>query len=666
MNDPLFEPIAIGALELKNRIVMPAMHLDMTMDYTVTDRMVDFYAARARGGAAMICTGFATVDEHSGSMTNIGAHKDEFIPGLTRLAKTIRDNGARAVLQLNHAGRYNISFLMNGKHPVAPSPIASRLTKEEPKELTAEEIQEVIASFARAAARVKEAGFDAVEVLSGTGYLISEFLSPLTNQRTDAYGGDLEKRMRFGLEIMRAIKAATGKDYPLTVRMNGNEFMPGGSTREDLKTYAKRLTAEGVDALCINVGWHEARVPQVQTQVPRAAFAYLARGIKERVDVPVIASHRINKPGIARDLIADGMCDLVAMGRSLVADPELPNKARAGREHEIMHCVACTQGCFDALFKLAPVECLCNPLAGHEADRCIEPASEKKNVLVAGGGPAGMMAAIAAVDRGHSVALYEKSEVLGGQLHLAGAAPGREEFLQLATDLEAQLRGRNIQLNLKREVDRALLEARRPDALILATGAEALSPDIPGADLPHVAQAWDVLAGKVRTGRRVAVVGGGAVGMECAQYLADKGTLPADVLKFLLVHKAEEPQALYELATRGSKEVVLIEMQQKVGADVGKTTKWVLLKELEQSGVRTLVNAKVTAITDTGIKVETPDGPEEIPADSVVLAVGGRSLNPLEAIAKELGIATRVVGDAKSIGKAFDAVHQGFEAGRAV
>ena len=462
MTDPLFTPLNIGQLALKNRIYMPAMHMAMCVDFEVTDPLVAFYAARAKGGAGMICVGYATVDELAGNTQNIGAHDDRFLPGLTRLAAAIKDNGARAAIQLNHAGRYNFSFFIDGKRPIAPSPIASRMTRETPREMTKADIEGVIKSFAQAAARSKKAGFDAVEILSGTGYLISEFLSPLTNQREDEYGGSLSNRMRFGLEVVAAVREAVGPDYPLMVRMNGNDFMPEGNGREELQAYARALDAAGVDALCVNVGWHEARVPQIVSSVPRGVFAYLARGIKERVRVPVIASHRINDPAVARRLISDDMCDLVAMGRSLIADPELPRKAREGRENEVVHCIACAQGCFDNLFKLKTVECLCNPTAGHELECGPDADCTPKKVLVVGGGPAGMSAAVAAHDRGHHVRLVEAGDRLGGQLFLAAAPPGRGEFMELATDLARQMKLRGIQVTLGQTVSAAVLNDLAP------------------------------------------------------------------------------------------------------------------------------------------------------------------------------------------------------------
>ncbi len=666
MSDLLFEPIVINGMEVKNRIFMPAMHLNMCRNYEVSERLLAFYAERGRGGAGMITAGYASVDELSAHPAHIGAHSDAFIPGLTRLAGAIRQGGARSSLQLNHAGRYNHSMLLGGKKPVAPSAVASRLTGETPRELEGAEIQEVIGRFAQAAGRVQSAGFDAVEILAGTGYLISEFLSPLTNRRSDAYGGSSENRLRFGREVVAAVRAAVGNGFPLLVRINGNDFMPGGIGHQELRAFAGCLVEAGADALCVNVGWHEAPLPQIVTKVPRGVFAYLARGIKEAVAVPVIASHRINDPETARELLEDGMCDMVAMGRALIADPRLPEKARAGKEGEILHCVACGQGCFDNLFKMRAVECLCNPRVGHEETMATTPVDDVLRVLVAGGGAAGMSAALAAAERGHAVSLFEKSARLGGQLHLAGAPPGREEFAVLARDLARQVASAGIRVVLETEVDQGVLEAERPDAVILATGGTSAVPPVPGRELPHVVQAWDVLAGKARTGRRVAVVGGGAVGVETALALAERGTLSGEALKFLLVHGAESAEELLRQATHGSKEIVLVEMLDRVGGNFGRTTRWGMLQDLERFGIRVLAASRVQEVTAGGIRVETAGQLEEIAADTVVLAVGTRPHNPLQALLAQQGVPFRVAGDARQVGMAIDAIHQGFAAGREI
>ncbi|MBE0500950.1 MAG: FAD-dependent oxidoreductase, partial [Desulfuromonadales bacterium] len=582
MRDPLFEPISIGSLSIKNRIYMPAMHLNMCRHYQVTEQILAFYAERAKGGAGMITVGYASVDDLSANPMHIGAHDDKFIAGLTSLAQTIKQSGARGAVQLNHAGRYNHSMLLGGKQPVGPSAIASRLTGETPHALSVNEIEATVASFAAAAGRVQQAGFDAVELLYGTGYLISSFLSPLTNQRHDDYGGTRAKRMRFGLDVLGAVRAAVGAEFPIIVRVNGNDFMQKGIGQEAMHEFITLLERNGADAFCVNVGWHESRIPQIQTKVPRGMYSYLARAVREIVQVPVIASHRINDPELARELLTDGSCDMVAMGRALIADPYLPEKARTGREEEILHCVACAQGCFDHLFEMRAVECLCNPRAGHEYESLTAGPEKVKQVLVVGGGPGGMSAALAASRRGHRVTLVEQANRLGGQLFLAGAPIGRHEFVQLAEDLTRQVELEPIDLRLETCVDLAFIEQMQPDVVILATGGKSAAPPIPGTDLPHVVQAWDVLSGKVQVGQNVVIIGGGAVGVETALQLAEQGSLSGDALKFLLVHGAAEIDELRTLATRGHRKVVLLEMLDKLGVNFGKTTRWVMLDDLKR------------------------------------------------------------------------------------
>ena len=667
MENHLLQPIKINQMEVKNRIYMPAMHLAMCEDFKITDQIVQFYARRAKGGAGLICVGYATIDDMSGNSQNIGAHKDEYIKGLTNLAKGIKKNGAKAAIQLNHSGRYNFSFFMDGRQSVAPSPIASKFTRETPRELNVEDINKIINSFAMAARRAKKAGFDAIEILAGTGYLISEFLSPLTNKRKDEYGGSLENRMRFGLEVLKNIRQEVSPDFPLILRMNGNDFMPGGQGLEELQTTACEFVDKGsIDALCINVGWHEARVPQIVSSVPHSAFAYMARQIKEKVAVPVIASHRINDPELADQLIKDHMCDMVAMGRSLITDPDLPQKTMEGRQKEIVHCIGCAQGCFDNLFKLKHVECLCNPEAGHENQTLGSKPEKSKNIMVVGGGAAGMSAALTAKKQGHKVTLYEATDKLGGQLYLAAMPPGREEFAQLAKDLITQINLENIEIKLSCRVDEKMISQECPEVVILATGAKPLMPPIPGADSPNVVSSWDVLTGKANTGQKVVIIGGGAVGVETALFLAEKGTLDADTVKFLLINRAEDPETIFKLATKGTKDIVLLEMIDKIGKDIGKSTRWGMLQDLSRFGIKTSIETKALEITDKGVKVSSKQGEKIIPADTIVLAAGSFSYNPLEKILKKQGIEYKVIGDAGQIGLAFDAVHQGFKAGNEI
>jgi len=647
---------------------MPAMHLNMCIEFEVSDRLCEFYAERARGGTGAICVGFVTVDTAGGMPTNIGGHDDKFVPGLRKLALAINNNGARSVAQINHQGRYAFSmFLKKGETPVAPSPIASRLTGETPRELKSDEILTIIDKFAQTARRVKEAGFHMVEVLAGTGYLISEFLSPLTNHRTDEWGGSEENRMKFGCEIVKAIRKINGPDYPIIVRMNGNDMMDNGMRGDDLRRFGKALEDAGADALCINVGWHEAQVPQITMGVPRANYAYLSRRMKETVGIPVIASHRLNDVDDARDLIENDFCDMAGMARALIADAYMPIKAMEGREEEIVHCCACGQGCFDHVFLLKPVECLLNPKAGHELDYPIEKAAKAKKVAIVGGGVAGMAAALAATERGHDVTLFEKEYYLGGQIVIASMPPGREEFGVLADDLETQVRLAGVKINVGFEVTAEMLKEGGFEAVILATGALPVTPPIPGAGRPNVIQAWDFLKGECIVGKRVVIVGGGAVGVETAIALAEIGTLPAETLKFLFLNNAESVDELRYLATHGVKDVTLVEMIAKVGKDIGKSTRWTMALDMKRYGVKTLTNTKVIEINDEGVLVEQKGGKQELlPADTVILAAGSKPHCPLKEKLEGSGMEIAVIGDASKVALAFDAIHNGFKAGKAL
>jgi len=665
--DPLFQPIKINKLEIPNRIYMTAMHLNMLTEYEVTDRICEFYAERAKGGTGAICVGFVSVDRLGSMPLNIGGHEDKYVPGLAKLASAIKNNGSIACAQINHTGPYAYSMMLpKGERPVGPSEVRSDFTNELPRELSQTEILEIIDKFAQTTRRLKEAGYDMVEILMGTGYLVSAFLNPKTNKREDEWGGTPEKRMKFGVEVLKAVRKIAGPDFPIIIRMNGNDMLPGGMRGDELRNFAKALEAAGADAFCINVGWHEAKVPQITMGVPRGNYAYLARGMKEVLKVPVIASHRINDVDDMRMFLEHGYCDMIGMGRGLIADPFFAAKAKENREEEILHCIACSQGCFDHVFILKPVECMVNPEAGHELDGDIQPAKKKKKVAVVGGGPAGMQAALAAHKRGHEVTLFEREEFMGGQLLLAGAPPGREEFHEMIEDYEVQLLAADIDLELGVEVTAELLKEEGFDAAILATGAEPFTPPIPGVDGPNVIQSWDYLAGLEETGRRVVVVGGGAVGIETALALAEVGTVPPETLRFLLIHGAEDIEELRRLAVHGTIDVTMVEMLPKIGKDIGKSTRWTMLSDLERYNVKVLVKHKVLEINKEGVVVEGADGKKTIPADTVVMAVGSKPYNPLEEPLKAMGMEVVVVGDAKKIGLAFDATHAGYRAGREI
>ena len=659
----LFSPIKINSMELENRIVMTAMHLGYTPEGDVTDRLKDFYSLRARGGVGLIIVGGCRIDEYGGMSNMIGIDDDRYIPGLKNLTTIVRGSGAKIAAQLYHAGRYTHSSMIDGRKPFSASAVRSKLTGETPRTLEIKEISAVQDRFAEAAYRAKESGFDAVEILGSAGYLISQFLSPLTNLRKDEYGGPFENRMRFGLEVAKKVRKAVGTDYPVLMRIAGNEFMEGGNANPEAIIFASELENAGIDLFNVTGGWHETRIPQLTMFVPRQAFVYLARGIKSAVSAPVLASNRISDPHIGEEIIRNGEADLVTMARALLADPNLPNKARLGKAHLIYHCVACNQGCFDSIFRLEPTTCLVNPRAGREGELQPIPAPIPKKVLVIGGGPAGMKAACTAAERGHQVTLAEKQDRLGGQLLLNRRIPGRKELVTAATDLINNLKALKVDIMLGREADPLLIKETSPDAVVIATGARPVLTDIPGINSPKVVQAWDLLAGNAYVGKKVVIVGGNAVGLETALYLGSQGTLSPEVLHFLMINRAESFETLTQMLNTGIKEVTVIEMTKRVGQDIGASTRWTVLAELRRLGVTIMTGSKAVGITSEGLKIQKEGGPAFLAADSIVIAAGSVSEDRLGSEIESLVPEAYTVGDAKEPRNALDAVREGFLAG---
>ncbi len=661
----LFTPIPFGSLRLRNRIVMPAIHLSYTPEGFVTDRLVDFYVERAAGGVGLIIVGGCPIDEYAGGRFMIGLSEDKFLPGLRTLTDSVHEHGVPLAAQLYHAGRYSLSAQI-GRQPLAPSALKSSLTRETPREMTLEDVQRTIGSFAEAAGRAKEARFDAVEISASAGYLLSQFLSPIANARTDDYGGSFENRIRFALEVVEAVRHEVGSDYPIIVRIAGNDFMEGGNTNQEARLFARELEQAGVDAINVTGGWHETKVPQITMAVPRGAFTYLAQGVKRVVDIPVVSSNRYSDPLLADRVVRQGLADLIAMGRPLIADPDLPRKAEEGRLDEIVHCVACNQGCFDHVFALQPVACLMNPRAGREGKYEVKQVTNRKRVVVVGGGPAGMEAAITAATRGHNVTLLEKDKRLGGQLNLAAISPGREELGTGVLSLCSQLTKARVEIKMSCQATTEAILAEGPDAVVIATGAEPTVPDIPGADGENVVQAWDVLADQVDVGQTVVVLGGGAVGCLAALHLAQMGTLDAPTLRFLVENRAETWDTLEELASTAAKRITLVEMMPKLGKDIGLSTRWTVLQNLRRRGVEMVANATAKRISPEGVLTVVDSEERLIEGDTVVLAVGVLSDNTLHGALRHHIGELYLIGDAKSPRKAYDAIQEGFEAGMAI
>ena len=660
MYTKLFSPIFINTVEVRNRIAYPSMGLLYSNDGAFNDRYYDYFREKARGGAGIVTVGPVGIDKVGGMGVTLSLKGDDTIPAFAKCAEIIKQEGARAWVQLFHAGGYAASWLIDGETPMAPSSVYNSYSKETPREMTSDDIGQTIENFIRGAERVKEAGFDGVEIIASAGYLITQFLSPIRNIRTDEYGGSFENRTRFPREIIEGMRKRLGPDFPVTIRMAGNDFIPGSNTGVEAQDIARVYEKAGVDLINVTGGWHEARVPQLPMRVPISAYSYLALNVKRAVSVPVMASNRIADPGTAEQIIRDGVADMVNLGRVLLADPQWPLKAKEGRAREIRPCVACNQGCTDTIFSGQPVFCIVNPRAGYEGVRVIEKTASPKNIMVVGAGPGGLEAAVRAAEAGHNVSIYEKGPDIGGQLWIAGVPPHKKDIHEILRYYRSMINRPNINCLLNTTVSIDMIKDLHPDYVILAEGAAAAMPHVDGIDDEHVVSAWDVLKNDPPLGRKIAVIGGGAVGLETAHFLAAKGTISPETLHFLFVYNGESIERLKELTTKGVKDVTVFEMLPKTGADVGKSTRWVLTGDVERLGVKVITGAKVLSVGKCTVAYEKSGIRGEEKFDDVVIAVGSVSERTLADQIAATGIPFYVVGDGKRPARLNDAIHEAF------
>ena len=633
----LFSPIKIGVMELKNRIMLAPMELEFNApDGYITERTKGYFLRRARGGAALLTAQLATVVPDSQVMP---AHEaiwdDKFISQWEELAKAIHDAGSKLSIQLTHGGR-ECRSRFTGQQPVSPGSIASPATRETPRQLTVAQIEELIEKFGEAARRVREAGADAVEILGAQGQLVHNFMSPLANNRADEYGGNLEGQAKFPVEIIKRVRKKIGSNFPLIFRMVASDLVEGGLTLEDTKTIAPWLVAAGANALHVTAG---AGFEVMYLCTPPADFApgcivELVGGIKSVVDVPVIAVQRIIDPVQAEQILQAGKADIISLGRALIADPDWPRKAADGALEDIRRCIGCCQGCIDCV----PATCLQNPEVGREKEYEIHPAKEPKKVLVIGGGPAGLEVAGVAALRGHQVTLYEKGSELGGQWLVASKAPKKDGFSEVLRYRIGQLNKLRVKIELNKTVTPALIEEVKPDVVVVATGAAPLIPQMPGVDRENVITAHQVLSGKADIGGKVAILGGGMVGCETADFLAERG-----------------------------KKVTIVEMLGKVAKDVGMCRKPPLMQRLTQAGVEILTSTSVKAISDTGIIADRNGVEENIGVfDTIVLALGATSVREIAEQLKGKVSQIYAIGDAVEPRKAIDAIADGARIGREI
>ncbi len=682
----LFQPISIGKLKLKNRIVMTCANASGGGGKHV----ICYYAERARGGAGLLIVGgMYTFDTGSGK-TFYGGRKDvteeesqairefalygeDLLPGLREFTRTMHDNGAKVAAQLLMTYEWKMGWKTNKEGPtelVSPSggPCGARLG--DTRAVTVDEIHQIVEEYGDAASVAQKAGFDAIEIHAGIGYFLNQFLSPHTNSRSDEYGGSLENRIRMLLEIVDSCQKKAGEDFPIVARISAEDFMEGGNTLEDTKPLAIALEKAGVVAIDVETGWHESPVPMVQQWVKPGAFVYLAEEIKKVVSIPVMTAYRIWDPVLADRIVAEGRADLVGMARALVADPELPNKAREGKFDDINYCIACCR-CLDTAISGECPSCAVNARVGREAVYNIETSTEKKDVLVIGGGPTGMEAARVAALRGHKVTLCDRGRRLGGSLLLACIMnPELPKFLKYQSK---QVRKLPIEVRLNTEVDTAFVERMQPNVVIVAAGGKPPTVEIPGVHRDNVLLSHDMLKAMVsspkkggalqrilwRLGslvlryidnpalirwglrfgfpfrKRVVIIGGGFAGCELADILAERG-----------------------------KKLTLLEESKRLGFDIGITTRWVVLMRLWQFGVRMERNASVLNITEKAVEAMVADSETCFEADTVALTLPLETNDKLARELQEKGWTVRSVGDcAATGGRIMEAMAAGFRAG---
>ena len=624
----LFSPIRISRLEVKNRIIMPALILNYPVSGTeLGEEWFTFYRRRAQGGAGMIIVGACHVtadgrqDEHQ-----IGVDHDGWLPALEKVSQVIADNGAVPILQLNHAGRYAKKEI-SGFEPVAPSAIVSKYTRQTPRELTTSEVELTVDAFAQAALRAKKAGFQGIELLGATGYLISQFLSAVTNQREDRYGGDFNGRLTFVGELIAAIKAEVGPDYPLIFRLSSTDNVEGGLDADDQLELAKKLTSWGVHLINVTAGWHDSPIHQIGPSVPQGHFIPYATRIKNEIDVPVSCAIRITSPDFARKAIAAGDLDMVTMARALIADPEWPNKAQNGDDQAVRKCICCCN-CFDRAFARSQIECSVNASVGKEN---LLPTSQPKNILVVGGGPAGMEAARILAERNHKVTLQEKRENLGGWLKAASTPPYKDELNELVHFQSFELERLGVTVHTGKSFDPSSGDF---DGIIVATGATERTISIPGLKNMPSYTGGEILAGSIIPQDPVVIIGAGLIGGETADYLCAKGL-----------------------------KVAMVEIQKKLLPDMGATLRWVLMQRLKKGEVSVFTSTEILEVKKEAVVIQTGTEQQELPAKSLVFAVGLESTHSTSSLIQEVNqtdLPYCIIGDGKQPRRIKDAVHEGY------
>ncbi len=649
--DLLFQPLRVGNLTLPNRLLMTSLKLGYAArDGRVTERHIAFYVRRARGGAGLMVTEPLYVQRNGRELpTQLGIDDDELVGGLRRLVDAVHQADGYIMAHINHAGRVANPKLVPEEERVSASDVVCLANGVAPRPLTRTGITGVVAAFAEAAHRVVEAGFDALEIPFSHGYLIHQFLSPHSNRREDEYGGPWSNRLRFGREVLSAVRETVGDEFPLVVRMNVQDYVDGGLTLADAEVLAPALEAMGVDALSITSGTMCESVPfcLYPTGTPKANLLPMAAAVRQKVRIPVAVAGRIRSPDVAREALAQGQADWIGLGRAFLADPDWVRKTREGDEEAILLCAACHQGCLARLRQGHGTSCMFNPLTGREAEIQILPAEKPRRVMVVGGGPAGMEAALIGAQRGHNVTLFERGNRLGGRLREAVSVPYKEGFADLIRYQQIYVERNGVDVRLNAQVTPELVAAEAPDVVVLATGADPIVPALPGLETTRWLTAYDLLDGKAEVKTDSAfIVGAGTAGLETAEYLARRG-----VKSIVVKRKPEVADKLDPLA-----QATLLRRLETLGVDV-RTGVEVVGFETDEAGQTTVI-ARPYPPQDDAQEMR-------FSAETVIIALGLRANHTLaEVLRSEAGPEVYIVGDCLEPREALEAVWEGFEVGR--
>lgn len=645
----LFSPLDLGFTVLKNRILMGSMHTGLEENPNDAPKLAQFYAQRAAAGVALIVTGGISPNKQGVLLPHAATLMSESQLATHQLVTdAVHQQGGKIALQILHTGRYSYQ-----PNLVAPSAIQSPITPFMPKAMSHEQIEQTINDYIHCAQLAQKAGYDGVEIMGSEGYLINQFLVSHTNQRDDQWGGNIENRCRFALRILEGIKKAVGEQFIIIYRLSMLDLIKDGSDASEVLYLAKAVEKAGATMINTGIGWHEARIPTIATMVPRGQFSNITRELMGKVNIPLITSNRINTPQTAEAILAEGCADMVSMARPFLADPEFVLKAQQGREDEINTCIACNQACLDEIFSGQTASCLVNPFACRETELLVIPTLQPKKLAVVGAGPAGLSFAVMAAKRGHHVTLFEKEDVIGGQLNIASQIPGKEEFQETLRYFKRQLQLTGVIVKNNTEATPEHLE--NFDEVILASGVKPHIPEIEGLDDPIVKSYLDVLKHHQPVGKNVVIMGSGGIGFDASLYLTQKGQCSSLSPCAFNKEWGIDPTLSYRGGIKpanhlknDTKHIVMTQRKAgKIGLSLGKTTGWIHRLTLEKKGVKFLTHCNYQRITPEGLVIEQDGKQQLIPADNIILCTGQRAYHPLLTPLEKENKTVHLIGGAK-------------------